>query len=234
MTNYQSKTSDRCSHCALSKLCFADSNNADHLKRLVTRHQTLDKDQPLYRQGDDCAQIMVIQSGAIKLSLSVANQPDQITEVLFPGDYVGLDSMFSRKHTTSAIALERSRLCIIPTERLLDNREDSMLLLARSVSSLHWHQVLPRFTATARLAQFLLRLADNNQARGVSRTHLNLSLSRTDIANYLMIALETVSRSLKTLSQEGAISVSGKEITITEPALLKQLAQYDSALVDEV
>ena len=81
------------------------------------------------------------------------------------------------------------------------------------------------FSADERLAAFLLRMSERYAARGYSATRFRLTMSRTDIANYLRLATETVSRVLQRFDHEGLIAVDRREIELREPARLRQLAR---------
>lgn len=213
---------DRCAHCMLSKRCFSETHDSARYKTKVSRHNTLDKDQNYYRRGNDCGQIAVVQSGAFKLVLDVPNQAGQIVELVLPGDYIGLDALYSDTHEHTAIALDRSRVCVVPTQHLFE--ADSATLLKRSMAHNAWHRLLPRFSAPARVAQMLLRLSQSQTERGLKGCHVTLPLTRTDLANYLMLALETVSRTLTGFSSKGLIEIRGKQVTLLEPTRLETIA----------
>jgi CRP/FNR family transcriptional regulator len=69
-----------------------------------------------------------------------------------------------------------------------------------------------------RMAAFLLDLSERYARRGFSATRFNLSMARTEIANYLRMAPETVSRVLRRLSDEGVIAVNQREMLLLHPS----------------
>jgi hypothetical protein len=75
-----------------------------------------------------------------------------------------------------------------------------------------------------RMAAFLLDLSERYARRGFSATRFNLSMARTEIANYLRMAPETVSRVLRRLSDEGVIAVNQREMLLLQPERLAELA----------
>jgi CRP/FNR family transcriptional regulator, anaerobic regulatory protein len=76
--------------------------------------------------------------------------------------------------------------------------------------------LLSKKTAEQRLATFLIRLSERFRIRGYSRTRFRLSMSRNEIANYLGLAIETVSRIFTRFQKGGLIQAEGKEIDILD------------------
>ena len=75
------------------------------------------------------------------------------------------------------------------------------------------------------MAAFLMDLAGRYAARGFSATRFHLSMSRGDIANYLRLAAETVSRVLSRFRSQGLIRIEGRELELLKPDALRQLGQ---------
>ena len=61
-------------------------------------------------------------------------------------------------------------------------------------------------------------------ARGFSATRFQLTMARTDIANYLRLAPETVSRVLRRMQDDGVLAVERREVELLDPARLETLA----------
>jgi CRP/FNR family transcriptional regulator len=81
--------------------------------------------------------------------------------------------------------------------------------------------LLAQRSADERLAAFLLSLSTRLQYRGHSGVEFRLSMSRHDIANYLGLAAETVSRNLGRLTEEKVISLSGRTVVIEDLVALR-------------
>ena len=81
------------------------------------------------------------------------------------------------------------------------------------------------YSADERLAAFLISLSRRYAARGFSPRRLSLLMSRTDIANYLRLAAETVSRVLRRMQEEGLIAVERRQIELLDMTRLERLAQ---------
>ncbi len=81
------------------------------------------------------------------------------------------------------------------------------------------------FTADERVAAFLWRLSQRYAARGLSASRFRLPMARTDIANYLRLAAETVSRILRRFQDEDIVRVERREIEILDRGRLEALAR---------
>ena len=81
------------------------------------------------------------------------------------------------------------------------------------------------FTADERMAAFLISLSRRFAARGFSAKRFRLSMARTDIANYLRLAPETVSRVLSRFQDDGLLHVDRRDVELLQPAQLEELAR---------
>jgi CRP/FNR family transcriptional regulator len=80
------------------------------------------------------------------------------------------------------------------------------------------------------MATFLLMLSLRYGALGFSSTEFNLSMRRHDIANFLGLTIETVSRQLASLSEQGIISIQRRSVQITNLDLLKSIVEPSQPL----
>jgi CRP/FNR family transcriptional regulator len=97
----------------------------------------------------------------------------------------------------------------------------------------HFMLVLGKKTSEERLSNFLISLSTRFSQRGFSGTEFNLSMSRNDIANYLGLAVETVSRLFTRFQNAGLIEVNRKLITIKNLEGLNELAGAKCKKVDK-
>ena len=80
------------------------------------------------------------------------------------------------------------------------------------------------YTADERMAAFLVSLSRRYAARGFSRTRFRLTMTRTDIANYLRLASESVSRGFRRLQDTGLVAVDRREIELLDLPKLETMA----------
>ena len=181
----------------------------------------------LFYEGDPAKDVFSLTEGMLKLYKLMGDGRRQITGFLVPGDFLGL--AFSDTYIYSAEAVTPVTVCRFPRSRflkLLDSMPDlEKELLARASSELAEAQdqmlLLGRKTARERLASFLLRLADRR--RKCDPEPIPLPMSRTDIADYLGLTIETVSRAFTQLRGEGVIQLSDTH-HFTVPARRELLA----------
>ena len=136
-------------------------------------------------------------------------------------------------HGCTAIALEDTSVCELPYKNLSELCQKApavnrrfMALLCRDIADKHETMLmLGKKPAELRVASLLLDLSTRFHDRGFPAQQLRLSMSRHDIASYLGLAAETVSRLLGQINDEGIIEVNRKTITIRDMAHLHRLAQ---------
>lgn len=225
-----------CSSCALNPVCLplaVDEADLDQLESIIERRRPLLRGASLFRQGDAFHALYAVRSGALKTCLAPTDGDEHITGFYLPGDIVGLDSLARAQHGCSAVALESTTYCAIPFAQLealalkLPSLQHHLFKLLST--EIHCDQqlllLLGKRSAEARIAAFLLGLASRYKRRHLSESRFHLPMSRTDIANHLGLAIETVSRVLTHLQHIGVLEVDGKDIEILDREQLCQLAE---------
>ncbi len=159
-----------------------------------------------------------ITEGVVMLFKGFADGRRQVLGFLFKGDFLGLTQ--TGNYGFSAQALTPAKACRFPRDpfqRLL--RETPRLkeeLLARASDELVSAQVhltlLGRKTAMERVATFLGRMADRAAILGGEPGMAALPMTRTDIADYLGLTTETVSRVMSTLKRREIIRQGGRGV----------------------
>jgi CRP/FNR family transcriptional regulator, anaerobic regulatory protein len=224
-----------CSICSLRELCLPAGLGARELEqvdRLVNRRQAVRSGETLYRAGSELRSVYAIRSGFMKSSVLLDDGREQVTGFHMMGDLVGLDAIGTGNHMCDATALEDSEVCEITLPALET--------LSRDIPTLqrHFHRIMSReivrdhdvmlmlgsMRAEERLASFLLNLSQRFAERGYSPAEFNLRMKREEIGSYLGLKLETVSRALSQLRQDGVIEVRQKNIRIADPKRLRALA----------
>ena len=80
------------------------------------------------------------------------------------------------------------------------------------------------YSAEERLAAFLINWSERLSSRGYSARRFILPMQRTDIANYLSLAPETVSRVIRRMTDDGLIAIDRREVELLKPEALETLA----------
>ena len=205
---------------------------ADRLAR-ISRFVELPADGTIIFEGDFAADLFVISSGIARIFKLLPDGRRQITRFLYAGDFLGVNFNdhygFGAEAATaiSLLAFRRRDL-----ERLIEEApEIRRMFLSDAFSELAAAQdhmlLLGHKSASERVASFLLMLARRQGARaGGSANKLQVPLSGADVADYLGLTRETVSRTLSAFRREGIIHAyhSRREIDIVSRGKLRNLS----------
>jgi CRP/FNR family nitrogen fixation transcriptional regulator len=187
----------------------------------------------VFNEGDPARHVYKVISGAIRTCRVLMDGRRQIADFTLPGDFFGLDWQGEHGFTAEAIAdavvvsyprsqLERIAETQVAVQKLL------MSLLCKGLSATQNHVVmLGRQTAQERLAWFLLSI----MGRSDDDTNLELPMSRLDIADYLGLTIETVSRGISQFKRQRLITVSGShKVALNNVAALEAIASGEGAI----
>ena len=208
------------------------SDVADRLAR-ISRFVELPADGTILFEGDFAADLFVVSSGIARIFKLLPDGRRQIIRFLYAGDFLCVNCNdhcgFGAEAATaiSLLAFRRRDL-----ERLIEEApEIRRMFLSDAFSELAAAQdhmlLLGRRSADERVASFLLMLARRQGARaGGSANKLQIPLSGTDVADYLGLTLETVSRTFSAFRREGIIHAyrSRREIDIVSREKLQNLS----------
>lgn len=230
-----------CGNCRWSKFCVArvlePESRAQAAKNMVCSGP-LRRGAHLFRQGDELKSLHIVRSGSVKVYIDSEDGCEQTVAFHFPGDLLGFDAIAGDVHQSSAVALETTAVCSFPYARLTAVATEVPALwnelLRAAANQLMDKQnhalLLGQKSAQARFATFLLFLSHRFAARGCSRTEFNLSMSRQEIANYLAVAVETISRLFTDLQRRGVLEVDRRFVRILSLDGLQELAHDGRAV----
>lgn len=230
-----------CSICALSQLCLPAGIDGEELLQLdtaVLKRRPLLRGQSLFEDGTPFHALYVVRVGSFKTFISSASGEMQVLGFHLPGEIIGFDALADDRHRCTAEALEQASVCEVPFNRLdevarqIPGLHRQLLRIAsREVVKDHEHLVMMgRKQAQERLAIMLRSLSDRH--RRLHRVHddVVLTMSRQDLANYLGLVVETVSRLFTRFEDMGVLSVDRKRIRILDFQKLDVLAGESSPL----
>lgn len=203
-------------------VCAAlDDKDVAALDRIMIS-RTLEPDQALAQEGDPKTHVYTLTSGMLRLSSALPDGRRQITGFLLPGDYLGLAD--DDVHTQTAEAVGDSKLCAFPVRDMdelvrtfprLGERLHGMTRAALRQAQDN-HMILGRLNPAERLASFLLVMSRRAAEHKQPDNPVLLPMPRTDIADYLGLTVETVSRSFTRLRQDGLISLPNPHTAFIE------------------
>jgi CRP/FNR family transcriptional regulator len=224
-----------CEECSLSQLCLPAGMDQDDLGRLdglVQKRRPLQRGDRLFRAGDPLGSVYVASEGAFKTVVINESGEEHVLGFQLPGELFGLDAVGSGRHRCEAIALEESRVCELPFSSLasvasqLPGLQRQLLrVMGQSADRDQDHVgLLSRRQASERVAMFLQGLAHRFHRLGHSAVDFHLPMSRDEIARYLGLALETVSRGFSRLHDDGVIEVRGRRVQVLDAHALHNAA----------
>jgi CRP/FNR family transcriptional regulator len=181
-------------------------------------------------ESDLAASVYSLTSGLLRLSKLLPDGRRQIAGFLFPGDFLGIT--MEEEHAFTAETVAPSTLCRFPRARFDEfvsthpNLESRLYAVAAHELAAARQQLvlLGRKTATERVASFLLMLAGRCSQR--DDEEVLLPMSRADIADYLGLRIETVSRELTGLKTSRIIRLTGRQsLLIIDRGRLRELSE---------
>lgn len=185
-------------------------------------------------QGERIGTYSNIMRGVIKLSKMMADGRQQIVGLQFAPDFMGRP--FSDESSLSAEAAIDTDLCAFPRaiiDRMVaDTPELEHRLLNQTLKELDeardWMLTLGRKTAQEKVASFLYLIATNADPESPEGTSFDLPLSRADIADFLGLTIETVSRQMTKLRKEAIVHVeNNRHVTVPDLGRLSRTAGID-------
>ena len=222
-----------CSTCAFSSACLEQGYDKARLRELhvlVEHTPPFREGEHIFREGDTFDAIAAVRSGTVKTYVTDLEGREQVLGFFLPGEVIGLNAISSARYPCNAVALETVLLCRFSFPRMatLATRmpglqQQLFRLLSEDIGKATL--LTGDFTAEERMAAFLNVLSRRYAARGLSPSRFHLAMARTDIANYLRLAAETVSRILRRFQDEGLIRVDRREIELVDRPRLEQLAR---------
>lgn len=205
---------NRCDQCDVrhKAMCAAvDVADNDKLAAIVS-HRDVVAGQVIFEEGETADYAYNISSGEVRLYKLMPDGRRQITGFLSAGDFLGLVSNDAYAYGAEAITpVELCCMRLNNLERLVSDLppvRDRLLDMSRDELAAAQEQMLllGRKTAREKVLTFLLARHDHADPRSPDGT-LRLPMSRTDIADYLGLTIETVSRTFTSLRDEGLIEL---------------------------
>lgn len=222
-----------CATCAFASVCLAqgyDKTTLAELHCLIEHAGPYAAGTQLFALDQPFDAVFAVRAGAVKTFIVDDRGRQHVLGFFLPGELVGLDGLYPTVYPCTATALDTTTVCrfSFPAMATLATRmpglqQQLFRLMSKNIAQASW--LAGDFGADERLAAFLVNLADRCAARGFSATRFRLTMSRADIASYLRLATETVSRVLGRLQQEGLIAVERREVELRQPDRLRDLAR---------
>jgi CRP/FNR family transcriptional regulator len=221
-----------CSTCAFSSACLAegmDKSSLMDLHVLVEHVGPFHAGEHVFREGDPFEAIAAVRAGTVKTYVIDRDGREHVLGFHLPGEVIGLNAIDGDHYPCNAVALDTVMLCrfsfpkiAVLAARLPGLQRQLFRLLSRDIGRAAL--LAGDWSADQRMAAFLIGVSRRLAARGFSANRFQLTMARTDIANYLRLAPETVSRVLRRFQEEGLLRVDRRELELVDRVALEALA----------
>jgi CRP/FNR family transcriptional regulator, nitrogen fixation regulation protein len=186
--------------------------NADSLgqsMQLMGATMSYPRNSEIFGENEPADYLYKVVSGSVRTYKILSDGRRQVGGFYLPGDIFGLE--FADEHTLSAEAITDAKVLVIKRSALtaLARHDASVAQQLFNLTGRELHRVQDRIlllikSAQERVASFLLEMSE----RASQNNTIELPMSRQDIADYLGLTIETVSRTLSSLETAAAIEVS--------------------------
>lgn len=196
--------------------------------------------QGIYHAGQPFRAIYLVHAGSYKTCELADDGREQVTGFRMRGELVGMESIGLKAYAGDVIALEASEAWELPYPAVLRACQHVPELQSRLTATLaaeircdrSWMLMLGTLAAERRVAAFLLDVAARYARLGYSAKHFILRMNRIDMASFLALKHETVSRALSHLHDLSYIDVQRREIRMLDVNGLRSLAGTGSTAMN--
>jgi len=207
-------------------------------EHVVVARRRVAAGQFVHRVGQPFHSLFLVGFGCLKTCELADDGREQVTGFHMRGDLLGVESIGLPHYACDVIALEDSEVWELPYPPMLTACLRVPALQERLTAALaaqirrdrQWMLTLGTLGAESRVAAFLLDLAERHAQIGLDPHRFVLRMCRVDMANYLAIKHETVSRVLSHLAATGLVDVRRRDVTILDPVALRRVASSESSV----
>jgi CRP/FNR family transcriptional regulator len=224
---------NRCTICKVRTYSFCRCLTEEKLQVFsnISFEKSFSNKQNIFLQNDPSTYLYNVTEGNVKIYQLLDDGRIQITGFLYPGDFFG--SYKNNKYNYCAEAIGDLKTCVFD-QKILDKYLDENPVLARELLNKTSFEltlaqdrltVLGKLSASERLAKFLFNISQQRKRIGWQNNPISLPMTRRDIADYLGLTIETISRELSSLKTSNIIKIiTSKQIYLND---IKSLENYN-------
>ena len=235
-----------CDDCSMQSVCQPVEQGSQSLElansyltrripiNTATTHTNINN-SVLFEKGTPLTAIYAVCSGAFKLCVTDKDGSEKIVGLRYPGELLGEDALYLEKYNYTAVAIGESSICKVEVEQMTscgklvpELQQNLIKLLSKQsfVRQTNFQAFIGKKSADSLLAAFLINVTERNAAYSGNDKQLNLLISRNDVANFLGLRRETLSRVFAKFQKEQLIQINGKVIELLNKDKLKELANF--------
>lgn len=222
-----------CELCSIQPMCIPLMKEKTHC-HVVNQKMCIKKNDLVITPDKPFNTLFVIHSGCLKSYTITRDKEQQITNFYLPGDIAGFEGINTHSYSNFVQALTDTQVCELKYNEFIDliDKNSQVFKLVFNLMSaeiLHQQQfilLLSQKNAEQRLGTFIYTLYKRYARRGHISFNIKLSMSRHDIAGYLGLSIETISRIFSKLQRSDILQVKGKHILIKN---LQELIKFSAS-----
>ncbi len=228
----------KCSDCPIRHRAVCSRCDGDELLQLeaMKSYRSYKAGDVILWRGEPLEFVASVVSGVANLSKTLEDGRTQMVGLLLPSDFIGRPGRTQVEFDVTATTdVTLCRFARVPFERLIEETPHvAQRLMELALDELDaargWMILLGRKTAREKIATFLDLLASRADFdRTSGKITLDMPMTRDQIANFLGLTLETVSRQLNALKKDGIIAFSGRrELDVIDIAALREATGDDA------
>lgn len=221
-----------CGNCAVRAISVCSALDAGERIQLegIAQRTRFGSKETIFLEGDRTCSFFNITGGTVRMFRLFRNGRRQVLGFRLPGDFLGLE--LDDRHRFSAEAVEPTTVCRFGKPQFTSLVESNPRLLRKlhertgqEIGFAHDQTMaLGQRSAQERVAWFLLSLRDRQKNAGSATDVVKLPMPRQDIADFLGLTIETVSRTLTVLARENVIVISPRKVYFVDECQLTKLA----------
>lgn len=213
---------------------FKELSHEEMLKvAKMTKHIRFKKGQVLLHEGEKSDKLFIVNSGQVKVSKFTLQGKEQILYILASGEFFGELHLFNADEANnfSVYAIQDTEICLLTKDdmdRIMEDNPAISIKLLKAVTKRLAHtenlaQNLATNDAEARIAQMILEFCRKFGMKKKEGVLIELPITREEIASYVGVARETVSRKFSKLEELGLIALSGnKRLFVKDETALRE------------
>ncbi|MEX0285113.1 MAG: transcriptional regulator FnrL [Paracoccaceae bacterium] len=227
----------KCSECPIRHRAVCARCDDDELSKLeaIKSYRSYKAGEPILWRGDDLSHMSSVVDGIATLTKTLEDGRTQVVGLLLPSDFIGRPGREEIDFDVTAVTdVTLCRFERRPFERLvIETPHLSQRLMEMALDELDaardWMVLLGRKTAREKIATFLEMLMRRSHLQNHEVATVALPLTRDEIANFLGLTLETVSRQLTALRKDGVIAFTDRRhFVISDLAALHEATGDDA------
>jgi CRP/FNR family transcriptional regulator len=226
-------TADHHGHAEIRRPCCREALGGEECVALAGIGITVafEPGQTIVVEGDPITHYFRILAGTVRLYNAIADGRRQVIDFLGEGECFGLTGL--ERHAYSVEAIGRVTMVRYPRQQVEAAMQANPMLARRlfelACAELRQAQrqmlLLGRKSAEEKIASFLVMLAEHADGDDEAANVINIPMSRQDMADYLGLTIETVSRTISRFKHRGLIALAGRQhVAVCAPDRLKALA----------